>query len=147
VLKQVHPEGSLGFCFEHEGGKVAYMTDNEIDRVLSDPGPVLKDPAALRRVPEAMAEFARNADLLIADGQYTDEEYSKKVGWGHPRATTIVDLAVRAAARQLAITHHDPMHSDADVDALMAVCAKRAVDHGSSVAVFGAREGVELKIG
>ena len=146
ALSLIHPEGCVGLAFEHDGHKVVYMTDNEIDRGLPDALAVAKDLKKLRRIPEAMVDFCRNADLLIADGQYTDEEYAKKVGWGHPRASTTVDLAVRAAVKLLAITHHDPMHSDTELDALMASCAKRARDHGSSVEVFGAREGVELKI-
>jgi len=54
---------------------------------------------------------------------------------------------VAAKVKQLAITHHDPMHSDADVDAIVAKCALRATEHGSSCIVFGAREGIELKLG
>jgi phosphoribosyl 1,2-cyclic phosphodiesterase len=145
-LEQQHPGGSLGFRFEYRGRKVVYSTDNEIDLLLPDRSLPERDPDRLRPIPEWMVEFARGADLLIADGQYTDAEYATKVGWGHPRATTVVDFAVRAGVKQLAISHHDPMQSDADVDAKIAVCARRARRHGSRLVVFGAREGVELKL-
>lgn len=147
LLPQIHPEGSLGFAFEHGGHKVVYMTDNEIDQGLGNAKESAQNSRVLRQVPEAMVAFARDADLLIADGQYTDEEYPRRIGWGHPRATTVLDLAVAAKVKQLAITHHDPMHSDVDVDAIVAKCARRAVEHGSGCTVFGAREGIELKIG
>ena len=88
----------------------------------------------------------KDADLLIADGQYTDAEYASKVGWGHPRATTVVDLAVQAGVRQLAVFHHDPMHSDQEVDDMIVTCNERVTAHKANLVVFGAREGLELKI-
>jgi ribonuclease BN (tRNA processing enzyme) len=88
----------------------------------------------------------QGTDLLIADAQYNDQEYVTKVGWGHPRATTVVDLAAQAGVRQLALTHHDPMHSDRDVDLMVLECQERAVSHGVELEVFGAREGITLKV-
>jgi hypothetical protein len=48
--------------------------------------------------------------------------------------------------KRLAITHHDPMQSDMEVDAKIAVCRKRVQTLGGKVEVFGAREGLELRI-
>ena len=69
------------------------------------------------------------------------------MGWGHSRASTLVDLAVAAEVRQLAVFHHDPMQSDHDVDRKIDICRERAARHGFKVVVFGAREGLELRIG
>jgi phosphoribosyl 1,2-cyclic phosphodiesterase len=146
AFRQTHPGDSLGFAFEHDGRKIVYSTDHEHDLLLPDPSLAGKHPGELRPIPEEMIEFARDADLLIADGQYTDSEYQKKIGWGHPRATTVVDFAVRAGAKQLALFHHDPMHSDAEVDTIVALCNSRAKALGSKLVVFGAREGIELKL-
>jgi ribonuclease BN (tRNA processing enzyme) len=88
----------------------------------------------------------RGADLLIADAQYTDDEYLSRVGWGHPRASTVVDLACDAKVKQLALTHHDPMHSDRDTDVKVSLGVERVKAHGANVEVFGAREGVVLKL-
>ena len=44
----------------------------------------------LRRLPDSFTRFVDGADLLIADGQYTETEYPKKIGWGHARANTVV---------------------------------------------------------
>ena len=145
-FKQTHPGDSLGFCFEFKGAKVVYSTDHEHDLLLPDPSLPQKHPGAPRPVSKSLLDFARDADLIIADGQYTDGEYLKKVGWGHPRATTVVDFAIQANARQLAIFHHDPMHSDAEVDTMIALCNARVRAQGSKLVVFGAREGVELKL-
>ena len=136
----------MGFSFTCGGKKVVYATDNELDLLLAEPTQPTARPDELRRLPEALVEAAKGADLLIADGQYVDAEYDRKVGWGHARASTAVDFAVQAGVRQLAIFHHDPMQSDKDVDEKVSACSARAAALESDVRVFGAREGVELKI-
>jgi len=143
---QKHPGGSAGFRVELGGHSVVYATDSELDQLLTDPTAPVKTPRALRRLPTALVKAVRSADLLIADAQYIDEEYPKKVGWGHPRASTTVDFAIQAGVRALALTHHDPMHSDRDVDAKVLSCAERASSIGAPLEVFAAREGVTLRI-
>jgi len=142
-----HPGGSLGFSFEYEGKRVVYATDNELDLLLPDkPRAGQASSEAPRILPAPIVEFCRGADLLIADGQYTDAEYASKVGWGHPRATTLVDLAAQAGVKALAVTHHDPMQTDAEVEAKVADCVRRAALLKAQVQIFSAREGVELKL-
>ena len=94
---------------------------------------------------EEMVRFVADADLLIADGQYTDAEYAQRVGWGHASASSVVDLAVQARVKQCAVFHHDPMHANEVVDAKIQSCRERAQNPRSDLVVFGAREGVELK--
>ncbi len=143
---QKHPGGSMGFRVEHGDKSVVFATDSELDQQLLDPTVIARDPDAMRALPEDLVQAVKGADLLIADAQYTDLEYGTKVGWGHPRATTVVDLAVQAGVRQLALTHHDPMHSDRDIDLIVLECQERAAAHGAELEVFGAREGVTLKV-
>lgn len=145
-IEQPHPGLSFAYSLEKGGRKVVYATDSELDTLLLDPGLPERDPKALRVLPQSLVDFMHGADLLVADGQYTDEEYPSHAGWGHPRATTVVDLAVQAQVKMLAIHHHDPMQTDADVDAKVESCQSRARRHGSELFVFGAREGLELKI-
>jgi phosphoribosyl 1,2-cyclic phosphodiesterase len=142
-----HPGTSYALSFEMYGHKVVYATDNEIDLTLPNREEVAKDLSPLRAVPRGFLEFIRGADLLVADGQYTDAEYTDKIGWGHSRATTAVDAAVLAGVEQLAVYHHDPMQSDADVDAKIRTCQERALRFGSPLSVLGAREGLALRIG
>jgi phosphoribosyl 1,2-cyclic phosphodiesterase len=145
-LEQPHPGRSFAFSFEARGKKVVYATDSELDLTIQNADEARRDPSRLRRLPEAIVRFAMDADLLIADGQYTDAEYPERVGWGHATASSVVDLAVQARVKQCAVFHHDPMHSDDVVDAKIQSCRERAQQHGSEVVVFGAREGVELKL-
>lgn len=146
AMAQVHPGGSWAFSFATQGRKVVYATDHELDLLLPDREMPERDPGAPRPLPQSLVDFVRGADLLIADGQYTDAEYLSKVGWGHPRATTVVDLAIAAGVKQLAITHHDPMQTDADVEQKIAACRARARHRAPEMVIFAAREGVELKL-
>ena len=145
-FNQKHPGGSVGFRVEHMSGTVVYATDSELDQMLTDPDLPVTRPNAMRRLPAALVKAIKGADLLVADAQYTDEEYPTRVGWGHPRASTVVDLACDAQVRQLALSHHDPMHSDRDTDVKVSLAVERAQNHKSVVEVFGAREGVVLKL-
>ena len=141
-----HPGGSFAYSLSHESKKVIYSTDNEVDLLLLNREESLSDPSLYRLIPKALLNFMSDADLLIADGQYTDEEYKSKVHWGHPRATTLVDMAKEAGIKSLAITHHDPMQSDDDVDKKINLCRERAAKIGYTGSIFAAREGVTMKL-
>jgi phosphoribosyl 1,2-cyclic phosphodiesterase len=145
-FEQTHPGRSFAFRFEKAGKSIVYATDHELDARLLDPDIVRRDPLALRRLPEDFVRFVSDADLLIADAQYTDSEYDEKVGWGHARANTVVDLALQSGARQCALFHHDPMHSDDEVELIVHEGRERAAAAGSKLVVFGAREGLEIKL-
>ena len=146
-LEQHHPGRSFAFSFEYAGYRVIYATDNEVDLTFENSDEVENDLQRLRKPAQAYLDFIRDADLLIADGQYLDDEYPSKIGWGHARATSLVDAAVLAGVKQLAIYHHDPMHADDQVDAKIATCRLRARRLGAeNLVVFGAREGMELRI-
>ncbi len=145
-MTQNHPGGSYAFVFEKDGHKIVYATDSELDKFLPDLQATNGDNAWMpRQLPTEYIELAKGADLLIADSQYTDEEYEQKVGWGHPRATTAIDWAIRAGVKNVALFHHDPMHSDEDIDNKVTICRERARMRGSNLVVLGAREGLELK--
>jgi phosphoribosyl 1,2-cyclic phosphodiesterase len=145
ALEQVHPGRSYAYSFGHGATKVIYATDSELDRVVENHDDITARPDALRRLPRSIVEFVAGADLLIADAQYDDDNF--RDGWGHARASTVVDLAVQAGVKQLALFHHDPTLSDAAVDAKVGRAAARAAAAGSRLGVFGAREGIELKLG
>jgi len=61
-----------------------------------------------------LIEFARGADLLIHDAQYTNEEYvtDPKQGWGHSTPEMAIAIAQAAGVKKLVLFHHDPSHDD-----------------------------------
>lgn len=68
---------------------------------------------------EDVVEFARGADVLIHDAQYTDAEYFSadfhKVGWGHSTVRMAAEAARAADVGELILYHHDPSHNDAEI--------------------------------
>src|SRR4051794_40471802 len=142
----------LGYRFEADGQTVVYATDTE-PHGFRVSGPLdtreLKhgdDPHLVHQEDRGLADFARGADLLIMDAQYTDEEYSQHVGWGHCTTSYTTDIGVLAGAKQLALYHHDPARSDELVDGIAAIAANRASAYGSDVRIFGACEGQTIRV-
>ena len=74
--------------------------------------------------------LAHEADLLLHDCQYTDAEYPNHFGWGHSSLSDALVFARRAQARRTLLGHHDPRHTDDDLDALLAHARERWQDGG-----------------
>ena len=94
--EQNHPGKSFAYSFDYGKARVVYATDFELDQLLDNPEHSMKHPDEQRLWNESLLDFYHGADLLITDGQYTDEEYPGKIGWGHSRANSAVDFAVQA---------------------------------------------------
>jgi len=59
-----------------------------------------------------LIEFLSDVDILIAEAQYTNEEYPAKIGWGHTSVSNACVLMKIANIKNWIVTHHDPMHDD-----------------------------------
>ncbi len=100
-----HPGEAVGYRVNWRGGAAVYITDTE-------------------HYPDHLDEnvlwLARNADILIYDSTYSDEEYSNpkslKIGWGHSTWQEGVKVAKAANVKTLVIYHHDPAHNDDYLD-------------------------------
>ncbi len=130
-----HPGVNLAYRLDFPGGRsVVYLTDHENHAAFSGPSEL-----ALRQ-DRCIEDFCRNADLLICDSQYTDEEYELKRGWGHSRWKDSVDLGIKAEVKRLALFHHEPVRSDDALDAIAVEARSIAGKRGSSIDVFCAEE-------
>jgi ribonuclease BN (tRNA processing enzyme) len=63
-------------------------------------------------------DLAAGADLLIHDAQYTTDEYQQRIGWGHSSMPQAFAFARLAEVKHFVPFHHDPTHSDGDLDRL-----------------------------
>ncbi len=106
-----HPIVTLGYKIQENGSTFVFATDNEIQHAPANGGPVAP--------PERLVEWCGGADLLAHDAQYSLEEYPSHAGWGHSTFDDALTLAEQAGVGQLAFVHHDPGHSDDNVDALV----------------------------
>jgi ribonuclease BN (tRNA processing enzyme) len=89
----------------------------------------------------------RNAEVLILDSQYTDEEYQTHLGWGHGSISSVVSLAAEADVKRLVLFHHDPNHDDGMVDRMVEKARMQIAQIGKSITVEAAQEGGELILG
>jgi ribonuclease BN (tRNA processing enzyme) len=135
----------------HRGPTLGYrVTDGDTSLTyISDHEPGLG--AALETLePEWISGFdlARDADLLIHDCQYTDNEYPEHVGWGHSKLTDTLTFARRVEARRLMLFHHDPLHSDEFLDHFHETARERWAElGGQDGAVEMAAETQEIEVG
>ena len=124
-----HPGEAIGYRVSWRGLTVAYVTDTEH---FPD------------RLDENVLHLADDADVLIIDATYTDEEYydkkTSKVGWGHSTWQEAVKIARAAKVKKLVIFHHDPLHND---DFLDRVGEKVAAAYPGSIL---AREGESIEL-
>jgi ribonuclease BN (tRNA processing enzyme) len=81
-----------------------------------------------------------DADLLVHDSQHTAAELPRLGFLGHSAVEYAVALARRANTLQLALFHHDPWRTDAEIDALVAQCAM------APVRVFAAYDGMVMDL-
>ncbi len=143
IQEQVcHPGGCVRFRIEVGERRIVYATDVELNAIFS-PESTLQDAEALA---DEYREFIQGADLLIADGQYTDEEYYHKKGWGHTSIPLLLQIAHEQNVQQLAVFHHDPEHSDMLIDDLWHQNAPRYRSAKYPMNVFWAREGMTVEI-
>jgi len=100
-----HPGGAVGYRVDWKGRAVAIITDTE-----HQPGEMDADVLAL----------IEGVDLFIYDACYTEAEMTMFRGFGHSSWTQAVLLARTAGARRVAMAHHAPWRTDADLLAMEA---------------------------
>ncbi len=142
----------LGYRFEYQGKIVCTLYDSEpFQNVFStDPkNPSYDETIALegektaKMQNELLETFIKNADLVIRDAQYTEEEYqASKKGWGHSSMEYAIESSKNAGVKRLALFHHDPVYSDKKLDELTEkLCKPDALEN---LEIFFAKEGMEI---
>ncbi|MBT7505249.1 MAG: MBL fold metallo-hydrolase [Rhodospirillales bacterium] len=116
-----HPNDATAYRIEFDGLSVVYVTDTE--HVIGE-------------TDMNVFNIIKDADLVIYDCTYTEEEFPSKIGWGHSTWNEGVRLCMEADVKRLAIFHHEPDHYDDFMDQI-AIDAK-AVWPGT----FVSREGM-----
>jgi phosphoribosyl 1,2-cyclic phosphodiesterase len=137
-----HPGGCVRYRFTVGDKKIIYATDVELDKMF-DPKNKTAENEALK---DEYCQFINGADLLIAHGQYSAEEYPEKIGFGHTSIPLIMDVAYKQKVKQLAIFHHEPQHSDSMLDKMWCQLSPKYSSAEPSMVAFWAREGMTLPI-
>ncbi len=106
-----HPGPTLGFRIHNGTSIVTYIPDHEPALGIPNFPP---DPAWLSGY-----SLAEGADILIHDAQFSEERYPDRIGWGHCTFRHALLFAQVAKAKRLEMFHHDPEHSDQDLQRLI----------------------------
>src|SRR6476660_2926955 len=144
-----HPGVCAGYRIFTSGGSVAFLPDHEPYEFFlhSARGKELSAEQARQIAAEqhaALIQFLRGSDILILDSQYTDQEYTTHIGWGHGSISSAVSLAFEAEVHTLLLFHHDPSHDDETVDTMVESARDLAMKSGSHLEVAGAQQGSEF---
>jgi ribonuclease BN (tRNA processing enzyme) len=134
-----HPGGRmLGYRITDGAGTFAYVSDH--GPANAGPG-----PEGLGEYHPAIMELADGVDVLIHDAQYTVDEFRPRAHFGHSAVDYTVKLGLKSGAKKLLLFHHDPSHTDEQVDQILAHCRRLAA--GSTMEIEAAAEGSVLEVG
>lgn len=99
-----HPGPTVGFRVESENSVLTYLPDHE---------PALGSIDFPNNAEWTSGyALAHEADLLLHDAQYKNEEYAGRIGWGHSSMEDAIKFAELCKVKKLLFFHHDPLHSD-----------------------------------
>ncbi|MEQ8736000.1 MAG: response regulator [Rhodospirillaceae bacterium] len=128
-----HPGNCLGYRVTFGGKSVCYVTDNEL---------YTKESGFQNESYETkLIEFVESADILITDTTYFDDEYKKRIHWGHSSVGRVVEIAAAANVKCLHLFHHDPDQYDDDIDRKLDVAQEKMATLNASTRVEAPAEG------
>ena len=130
-----HPGKAFGYKITIDDKIICYFTDNEID-------PPYEKSIELNE----LTNQCRNADILIHDAQYTEDDMPLKHGWGHSLISQVTELGKSAEVKNLVYYHHDPERTDDLLDKELEKAVKTLKENGSSVQPYFAYEGLKLTL-
>lgn len=142
-----HPVLCLGYRFEYQGKSIAMVIDHEPYRNMFTTNPddsgydeeIAKEgETAAAEENEKVRSFIKGADIVIHDAQYTLEEYSQKVGWGHSSFEHALKSTEGLGISKLVFFHHEPTRTDSELWELEEKYKK------DSIEVIMAKEGLVL---
>jgi len=103
-----HPGPTVGYRCELGESIVSYMPDHE---------PVLGSSDFPNSIEWCSGyNIAKDADLLFHDGQYCNEEYEKRIGWGHSSMDDAIKFGTLTKVKKMVLFHHDPVNKDSDLE-------------------------------
>ena len=134
ALEIPHKGGrTFGYRVSDVSATLAYLPDHS--PISLGPGP---DGTGVFH--DAALTLTEGADLLVHDCQHTAAELPRLGFLGHSAVEYAVALAQHASARQLALFHHDPWRTDAEIDAFVTQYAT------APVRVFAAHDGMVVDL-
>jgi phosphoribosyl 1,2-cyclic phosphodiesterase len=124
-----HPGNVYVYRIAYHGKSIVYATDTE----------------GYSGTDRRLVNFARGAEVLIHDAQYSEEHYCGSLagfhstqGYGHSTARMAGEVAAACKTGELILFHHEPAYSDEQV-AAQELCARKIFTNSRA-----AYEGLEV---
>ena len=130
-----HPNIGMGYKFVEDDKIFVFLTDNELGYRHRN-----------GRTFDEYAEFAKDADLLIHDAEYTPEEYRLKKGWGHSKYIDALNLSFKAGVKKLGLFHHNQDRSDTEQDMIVQKCRDIIKSKNTDMECFALTQTTELTL-
>jgi len=135
TIEQCHPGGTFGLRIWEKSRTFVFMTDHEAGLKEKIPHPY----------PDYV-QFAKKAELLVHDAQFTAEELPTRKTWGHSSYEEALELAIDAGVKRLGLFHHAPERIDYEIDRFVTHCNRILRERRKSLDVFGLMEGMEFTL-
>lgn len=135
AMRVRHPSFAVGYRLHTAGRSVCYIPDNELIGGPYDLG---------RGWRERVVRFCADADLLVHDAMFTEDEYPSREGWGHSTFRQTLDLAAEAGVKRLLFFHHAPERTDEALSEIVDRMRDEAAARGISLPMDAAAEGTEI---
>jgi phosphoribosyl 1,2-cyclic phosphodiesterase len=153
-----HPYIATAYALSVDGAKVAYVSDTApfADILFGQefvPGPPpfdalsTADKEKLRAMRSEVVRLCEGADLVVYDTMFTAEDYRSLPHYGHSRPSDAIEICHDAGAKMLALYHHAPERSDAEVDSMLADARRVSADAARELQVVAAYEGLDVALG
>jgi len=91
-------------------------------------------------------EFARDADLLLHDAEYTPQEYKTFIDWGHSVYTDALDLAQKSGVKKLGLFHLNQERTDRQMDKIVKDCRDRIAVKGLHLECVGMKRDMVFEL-
>lgn len=131
-IRNNHPGIAYGFKVNQSNKTVIFITDNEL----------LPAANSANTRWEQFIDFCRNADLLIHDAHFLQEEMVETAGYGHSSYEDAFELGVKANVKQLIFFHHEPDRKDEEIEVILKHYRKKRDDLKIPMKLDAAKEGL-----
>jgi phosphoribosyl 1,2-cyclic phosphodiesterase len=128
-----HPNQGVGYKLTENGKSFVFLTDNELD---------YKHLGGLNY--NDYVDFASQADFVIHDAEYLEEDYKRTKTWGHSVYKRALQLAIDAKVKKFGLFHHNQERSDEAVDSIVADCRRIIKEQRAPLECFAVHQDMEI---
>ncbi len=131
-----HPGIDLGYRIELHGKSVVILTDlAPIENNHLGHGMRHFEKKDEARYYQGLVDFCQDADLVLHDTHFNEQNIKGKESWGHSTEVMAVNLALRSRVKRLILGHHAPEDTDTAIVKKYDTARRLAEPHGLEILI------------